>query len=91
MHQLTAPMFKPMLQYAWYASKLLEERPIFLNMIFVFQSQLLKNCAFVKLEVLYNVLIVEKYYVLHVFMLNTILIYVIPSKMTPKTNKKYLK
>jgi len=32
LHQLTAPMFKPMLQYAWYASKLLEERPIFLNM-----------------------------------------------------------
>jgi len=53
--------------------------------------QTFTNCAFVKLEVLYNVLIVEKYYVLHVFMLNTILIYVIPPKMTPKANKKYLK
>lgn len=32
LHQLSAPVFKPMLLYAWYASKLIEERPIFLNM-----------------------------------------------------------
>ncbi|XP_071573952.1 uncharacterized protein [Temnothorax nylanderi] len=32
LHQLSAPVFQPMLLYAWYASKLIEERPIFLNM-----------------------------------------------------------
>jgi len=57
LHQLNAPMFKPMLQYA---SKL-EERPIFLNMNEICYLITVVKKLFVKLQILYNVLIVEKY------------------------------
>ncbi|EFN69938.1 hypothetical protein EAG_08383, partial [Camponotus floridanus] len=32
LHQLCAPVFKSMILYAWHASKLIEDRPIFLNL-----------------------------------------------------------
>lgn len=46
-NQLSAPIFSPMIKYAWYASKLIEERPFFLNVNTVcFSVTLLKrNCA----------------------------------------------
>lgn len=31
LHQLSAPIFKKMILYAWYASKLLDDKPLFLN------------------------------------------------------------
>lgn len=31
LHQISAPIFIPMIQYAWYASKLIDDKPIFLN------------------------------------------------------------
>lgn len=55
LHQLSAPVFKPMLLYAWYASKLIEERPIFLNMnelcfpaIVIKRKCFCKNVGFIK-------------------------------------------
>lgn len=31
LHQLSAPAFRPMIKYTWFASKLIDERDIFLN------------------------------------------------------------
>lgn len=31
LHQLSAPVFVPLVQYAWFASKLIIERSIFIN------------------------------------------------------------
>lgn len=47
LHQLSAPAFSPMIKYAWFASKLIEERPLFLNVNEVcFPITLLKaQCA----------------------------------------------
>lgn len=47
LHQLSAPVFHSMLQYAWFASKLISDRTIFLNVKqLCFPSSLLKQkCA----------------------------------------------
>lgn len=43
-HQLSSPIFKKMIKYAWYASKLSNERDVFLNVNEVcFSTEVLKN------------------------------------------------
>lgn len=49
LHQLRAPIFTSMIQYAWYASKLIDNRPIFLNVNEVcFPLSMLRKPCFCK-------------------------------------------
>ena len=47
LHQFSAPAFQPILKYAWFASKLVEEMPIFLNLndLCFPLASLKKNCS----------------------------------------------
>lgn len=56
-HQLSAPVFQPMIQYAWYASKLIPNRTIFSNVNEICFSTVrtskcdCKSCAFIRCAV----------------------------------------